>query len=1351
MEPDAPLDYALFQLSPRRSRCELVVSGSGRTEKIASGSVKPFVTHLRAAEEQAAAQPPQPAIRLQLDRRAAWFSKGTLERFVRFVSTPEVLEMANTFDAEMSQLEGARKIYAAQGTAVGATSGPAAEASAAAADITKKELLRAIDVRLSALKQDLVTSCARASSAGFNHDSVSELLHFADHFGASRLSEACNKYMSLCQRRPDINPQASPAPSSHWKSFEDGDLRDSCSSDMSIDEPQADHGGSSNRSTSWGSVLHTDRLSNNQHSVDVPSGSSSEQQSKPTIQQTVDKQENETDAPPAPAKELSRRLSVQDRISMFENKQKEQTSTSGNSNSAGTAKVVPVKGEHRRVPSVASMDKLVRRWSSVSDMSIDLGNNDNSGSNDKSENGTPAGTPTSANLEASSKVRADKDASGVKNPDTSQSWSRQKDGDKPKDSTTTNASSSSTFNTTSPPSLSAIVTEAPEKQTRSCSGDDMAIASSTESELSFDKEQGVNQGQGDTRLSEHVASNVSTQNRQKTSSRPAEEAFPKHYDTLTSPSSEDHVQIDKEITPVAHEVPVASEQIGRKDSRGSRLRSKEMHAGADAVVKKDRSFRTVGKTSSGVDLKSKATSNSRNNVRGSSGRDEAGSTESEVHDASSRRKSLPRKVEDVRRKVAVGSEILPQSDYSSRQGSNLSRQSSNAEQELSLLGGKVKSVNDANAIPLEQTRVTKPAKGNQDRHDELQMKANELEKLFAAHKLTTSRRGKSTDAQVDDTPRLSEVKPTQVLPEKICTKQTVMESNNFDANELLKMVDNEGYNNSTPEKLGMLSLEESRGKFYDQYMQKRDAKLKEDWKLQKEEKEAILKAMHESLERSKAEMRAKFSQSALQSVSRNKDQGADSFLVEDEMNSDYLSGDCSSRSADSRKHFSNKVAYTQKKSVAPVHGHKHSSRAVRSGYANRRNPPENPLAQSVPNFSDFRKENTKPSAGHSRATARAQPKGFSRSKSIIEESKSILNQDQSRGSQSMRKNLNASELRDTSSVNKDIYNWAPSGISSNTHKSGAPKSFVRKDNGTLPVVGITGFRQPMFASVLQDEDDDFPDQQEDSPDDAKDEEYESIEENLRESDFPADSDSETPKLSQDFGNSDDPGSENGDVSFPREASRTKFNAFAGNMHDLPGELPAPWSSRHPHLLPYANDTSDGDAFVDSPTGSPSPWNSHSLDQITDADVSRMRKKWGSAQMPFGGANASQQPRKDVPKGFKKLLKFGRKNRGDGLVNDWVSASTASECDDDMEDGRDLAIGSSDDFRKSRMGYLSSYDGFVENEVLTEQEQSLRSSIPNPPANFRLREDQLTGSSIKAPRSFFSLSTFRSKGGDARLR
>lgn len=44
------------------------------------------------------------------NRIAFWLSYGAF-RFVRFVSTPEILELASSFDAEMSQLEAARKIY----------------------------------------------------------------------------------------------------------------------------------------------------------------------------------------------------------------------------------------------------------------------------------------------------------------------------------------------------------------------------------------------------------------------------------------------------------------------------------------------------------------------------------------------------------------------------------------------------------------------------------------------------------------------------------------------------------------------------------------------------------------------------------------------------------------------------------------------------------------------------------------------------------------------------------------------------------------------------------------------------------------------------------------------------------------------------------------------------------------------------------------------------------------------------------------------------------------------------------------------------------------------------------------
>ncbi|PNX97368.1 cop1-interacting protein [Trifolium pratense] len=112
MRSDTLLDYAVLQLSPKRSRCELIVSSDGITEKLASGLVKPYLDHLKVAEEQAALS--VQSIRLEIDRHRnaeRWFTKGTFERFVQYVGMPEILEMVNTFDAEMSQLEAARKLY----------------------------------------------------------------------------------------------------------------------------------------------------------------------------------------------------------------------------------------------------------------------------------------------------------------------------------------------------------------------------------------------------------------------------------------------------------------------------------------------------------------------------------------------------------------------------------------------------------------------------------------------------------------------------------------------------------------------------------------------------------------------------------------------------------------------------------------------------------------------------------------------------------------------------------------------------------------------------------------------------------------------------------------------------------------------------------------------------------------------------------------------------------------------------------------------------------------------------------------------------------------------------------------
>lgn len=66
---------------PVMGRCELFVSSCGDTEKLASGLVKPFVTHLKVAEQQVALA--VNSIKLEVERHNnadSWFTKGTLER-----------------------------------------------------------------------------------------------------------------------------------------------------------------------------------------------------------------------------------------------------------------------------------------------------------------------------------------------------------------------------------------------------------------------------------------------------------------------------------------------------------------------------------------------------------------------------------------------------------------------------------------------------------------------------------------------------------------------------------------------------------------------------------------------------------------------------------------------------------------------------------------------------------------------------------------------------------------------------------------------------------------------------------------------------------------------------------------------------------------------------------------------------------------------------------------------------------------------------------------------------------------------------------------------------------------------
>ena len=428
--------------------------------------------------------------------------------------------------------------------------------------------------------------------------------------------------------------------------------------------------------------------------------------------------------------------------------------------------------------------------------------------------------------------------------------------------------------------------------------------------------------------------------------------------------------------------------------------------------------------------------------------------------------------------------------------------------------------------------------------------------------------------------------------------------------------------------------------------------------------------------------------------------------------SDTLSGNESSTS--SKKFVSSKSLSSSapRTSAAPIP--KPSAKATNSGSMRRRTQPENPLAQSVPSFSDLRKENTKHVTGLSKGTSHSQPRTFARNRSATEEA-SLVKEEKSRRSHSMRKSLAIpGELKDPSPLTSDGANMIPLNFSKDQMEqcvikiqNSELKPFLRKGNGRGAGAGavLAKLKASTNPEALKDEEDSegLMDQQEDSPDIVKDDEEEfdraSAEGNLQTMDVPADLDSED----------DNPGSENGDVLRSQSqdvedsiAVSSKFNPSAGNVQESPGESAGSWNSNIHHSFSYAHEASDIDASVDSPIGSSASWSSHQLNQMMEADAARMRKKWGSAQIPV--LNAPHQPRKDVTKGFKRLLKFGRKSRGaEYLVNDWVSASRASEGDDDPEDSRELGSRTSDELRKSRMGYpVPAYDGFNDGDSFPEQ-------------------------------------------------
>ncbi|XP_009409126.2 uncharacterized protein LOC103991403 isoform X1 [Musa acuminata AAA Group] len=894
MDSDILLDHALFQLSPRRSRCELFVSGGGKTEKIASGFLKPFLAHLKVSEEQSAEA--VDSIKLIVDRRTkdgTWFKKGTVERFVRFVGEPEVLEFVNTFDAEMSQLEGAKKIYLQphnlpiqnSGVPVSGSMGENGTTTEASVDITKNELLRAIEVRLVAVKQDLTKACCWASSNGFTPKNVLELLHFADYFGADHLNEACTKFISLCQKHPDLFslqhlPWSLPLP---LKSL---GISSSSGSDVLLDEPEDEPkvGGK----PPDGGGLHLHKHNNSQPAqINTAELLCPYPQLKPIQQHFVDRTVgNVVDSIPAasftkPAQRDeggSRRLSVQDRISLFESKQKEQSVSSRNiSTIVGIKRVVAGKGEPRRIPSDVSEKSVLRRWSAASDMSIDLSSSSCSSFNDEKDGGSASGTPTSANLQFQSSNRIQEGVtSGLTDTMTVQSQ-------------------------LSPKACIAITPCQfhPHFQTLSKDRDhakeEVDKTLMTPSEPAFPKEQikhiipACQSGKILCQLNNQDVFGTQQDGFLESGNCAGLKCHAVRHPQFET-TSVDYVQANNHVIlqATSQSVLAAEEKAGLRDQESSRTRTGKISSHPDGVrVKYQPTLSTqlqiFAKKPDDAQVGTQDPSDFQINSRAISGiyleshpqwaplskpvgADSSGTVVSEQ----------PFGPILVKEKGDLGHLGINFKDQSSSSDCPNKFQSETTHSERYSL--PVFPVRDAkecmelldppSTCSAEQIQMVSSLEGgNQKLNNELQMKANELENLFAEHKLriqkdqaTTFQR--SSDAHKDHVKALEKGHAIPVqLPERKFVKETSKKEVEFDANLLSNMVNNRKFDNNICQGFDNKS-DDFRGKFYDKYMQKRNAKLLEEWKSKRPQKEAKMKALRDNLEHTLAEMRAKFIGSA---------------------------------------------------------------------------------------------------------------------------------------------------------------------------------------------------------------------------------------------------------------------------------------------------------------------------------------------------------------------------------------------------------------------------------------------------------------------------------------------------------
>ncbi|KAL0298277.1 UNVERIFIED_CONTAM: hypothetical protein Sradi_6487500 [Sesamum radiatum] len=376
IDANAPLGYIEFHIFPSQNRYEAYVSCMNKKERVRSGLLEHLLLHsaelkamnLKGSNAKYKLGPPEDS------HDVKWFTKSTLIRYLHIIGSANILDITNSLRNEISQLEEARSFHLSlyakgieyqlqNGESDGSYSnGPGSTPRADGSDSSKNELLRAMDLRLTALEGELANAFDKAAGSRYSVEEMTDIEKFSQHLGSGDLSDSLRKYIEVRQGTEAVETSSSKQVSESDRVERQSSTESDESSFSSEEEqPSVDRSrtlirsASPRRSASPMRRIQIGR-SGSRRSTAITIKSlnyfpARERSILPKDPAASDSDEEGSEQAPKKPENNVRRMSVQDAINLFESKQKDQT-------------VDIQKARSLLSASIGAKKSVLRRWSS---------------------------------------------------------------------------------------------------------------------------------------------------------------------------------------------------------------------------------------------------------------------------------------------------------------------------------------------------------------------------------------------------------------------------------------------------------------------------------------------------------------------------------------------------------------------------------------------------------------------------------------------------------------------------------------------------------------------------------------------------------------------------------------------------------------------------------------------------------------------------------------------------------------------------------------------------------------------------------------------------------------------------